>query len=477
AVRTYIQEAFKKVADARSLKYVDDLTRAYYTTPTERLVQQNPELFEKITIVSGQKIPRGVVETPEGLFKPVALMRQEELAEATRLVQAIKDVERGGKLPTSALRAFERRFPELGRRLRKLAQAPTVGEEQLREYLAKSFKDVRVLQAELKRARVAAEGAPRGPVPKLEPAAELPDELKLREAFKLMSHDDRSTFRAAMNTQMEDIGEAVLDQGARLIGAEDFLRTDPVANFRATVTTRTGKQRQMSLISLLKQGQWPETLTKQQAEILLLGRPLRAGVVNAEGRVRWEYILDELAEHFGMQEAAFIRHVEAIAAAKREAIDLKLLLGDASIRTRDIERMVNILDDVDVDITALPQKLAPMELNRPPEPGAPEIPKAEPGMPEAGLQKGMFGYDQPVFPKGKGEVTQMSMDSYLKLTEQRKAAGLPPPNTAVKPQAEGIPELAGQAEFAGIKQEVPLATGAKELQAELRLLRLEAEAM
>ncbi|GAI58941.1 unnamed protein product, partial [marine sediment metagenome] len=54
-----------------------------------------------------------------------------------------------------------------------------------------------------------------------------------------------------------------------------------------------------------------------------------------------------------------------------------------------------------------------------------EIPKAEAGMPEAGLQQDIFGYQTPVFPKGKGQVTQISMEDYAKLAETWKKAGLP----------------------------------------------------
>ncbi len=51
---------------------------------------------------------------------------------------------------------------------------------------------------------------------------------------------------------------------------------------------------------------------------------------------------------------------------------------------------------------------------------APEvtIPKTEPGQPEAGLQQGMFGGQKVVRPKGKGVVTQTSMDEQLKLQQQ-----------------------------------------------------------
>ena len=53
-----------------------------------------------------------------------------------------------------------------------------------------------------------------------------------------------------------------------------------------------------------------------------------------------------------------------------------------------------------------------------------EIPKAEAGMPEAGLQPSMIPEEvaaKEVFPKGKGEITQISMEDQLKLEQARRA--------------------------------------------------------
>jgi len=73
------------------------------------------------------------------------------------------------------------------------------------------------------------------------------------------------------------------------------------------------------------------------------------------------------------------------------------------------------------------------------------IPKAEPGMPEAGYQPAMFEevIDREVRPKGKGELTQISMDDQLKLKEAKR-------------QAEEAPEdvreaYEAQAELEGLK--------------------------
>jgi len=67
----------------------------------------------------------------------------------------------------------------------------------------------------------------------------------------------------------------------------------------------------------------------------------------------------------------------------------------------------------------------------PPAP-APEIPKAMPGQPEAGLQTDLFGYARPYYPKGRSKLTQISMDDYAKLCAYRNQ-GSAPPNVGIQP--------------------------------------------
>jgi len=102
------------------------------------------------------------------------------------------------------------------------------------------------------------------------------------------------------------------------------------------------------------------------------------------------------------------------------------------------------------------------------------IPQAAPGMPEAGLQVDMFGYQTPVQPKGKGKTTQVSLDDYQKLVETYQEQGLPMPYMRVKPKIEGISELSGDTEF---QQEVfPVAEEKSREQRITEFDRLSAEA-
>jgi len=67
------------------------------------------------------------------------------------------------------------------------------------------------------------------------------------------------------------------------------------------------------------------------------------------------------------------------------------------------------------------------------------IPKAAPGMPEAGLQPSMIPEvvaPKEVFPQGKGIPTQVSMEEQLKLQQARQAAEVAPPETKAAYEAQ-----------------------------------------
>ncbi len=101
----------------------------------------------------------------------------------------------------------------------------------------------------------------------------------------------------------------------------------------------------------------------------------------------------------------------------------------------------------------------------------PAIPKAEAGMPEAGLSKDFWGYEAPVFPQGKGEVTQISMDDQVKLQEYYKQQGkqMPDATYAVVP-VNSIEQLAAAPQFVELQPQAPSAMSENQRQAELKEL-------
>lgn len=90
AITSYIEGAFKKIADSRVVKYLEPFGIA----PTERLAARFPEIVER------------------------AALTKTELADAAKFHSVINRVARGEKIPAQTLAAMERRFPELGERLR-----------------------------------------------------------------------------------------------------------------------------------------------------------------------------------------------------------------------------------------------------------------------------------------------------------------------------------------------------------------------
>jgi hypothetical protein len=96
AVSTYIEEAFKKIADERFIKYLAQFEEIAGMKPSQRLLEQYPELAAE------------------------AILRAEELADAKHFTELINRAIRGEKLPGQTLRAIERRFPEQGAKFRAL---------------------------------------------------------------------------------------------------------------------------------------------------------------------------------------------------------------------------------------------------------------------------------------------------------------------------------------------------------------------
>jgi len=421
-ISTYIQEAYNKVADARFAAEVAE----FGTKPIDVLRERYPEVLERAELTA------------------------QELVDARKFEAVVGRASRGERIPEQTLRAMERRFPELGRRLRGLVEEKITGEAELRKYLTElgnQNKELKRLLAEKKTVQAAS---------KVEVVRAIPDEQKLTEAFRVMDYEDRVAFRSTMEEQTAELQVMLGEQSRELGGIREFLESDPIAVYRGFV----GKKK-VPLTSLLVRGRWPETVTRKQAFMLRMGKEPSPSSLTKEGRVKWEYIVDELSEHFHISEQEFINRLEKLASYKQQEADLLILIRNAEGRQTDIKAMLDILNKVDVKYEA----------------GFKPIPKAEAGMPEAGLQKDIFGYEHPVFPKGKGELTQISMDDYAKLSKAWKEAGLPgePANVGVKPQIEGIEGFTKEAQAFKTEFAIPEARTAAQRTAELKALRKEAQ--
>lgn len=66
----------------------------------------------------------------------------------------------------------------------------------------------------------------------------VPDETKLREAFKIESYENRLAYREAISRRIEEAGITAYQQQAELEGILEFLNTDPVATYRGTMVVK-----------------------------------------------------------------------------------------------------------------------------------------------------------------------------------------------------------------------------------------------
>ena len=127
------------------------------------------------------------------------------------------------------------------------------------------------------------------------------------------------------------------------------------------------------------------------------------------------------------------------------------------------------------DIQDIKEEVAPADVAKP---TVPELPTQIEGTPEAGLQKDIFGFWTEVRPKGKGKITQISMDEYNLLMKQWKENGHEgtPPNIGYAPDMTGekSTEYFINEDMSDFDLQSPQKTE-KEIKTELNLLQKEVE--
>ena len=249
-------------------------------------------------------------------------------------------------------------------------------------------------------------------VKEAEKIIEQPKEPAIKSQLKVMSYDDRMMYREVVERRIEEVERIGGEMSQEAQGIKEFVDSDPIACYR-------GKKygQKVGLIYLLdKGGKFPDTVSRKQAELLLMGRELKAGAFDKKGRVRWEYVLDELADHFQMSEQQLIDHVENIADQKSRLSDMQVLISEAADREKELKAIREEIQQYD-KITGGPQP----EYAKPFIQKAAEEPKVkqEIGQPEAGIQKGMLGEDKEIRPQGKGKVTQINLLEHGRLQEIR----------------------------------------------------------
>ena len=137
-------------------------------------------------------------------------------------------------------------------------------------------------------------------------------------------------------------------------GIKEYLEQDAVASYRVKSGTRKvidkvstkelGKPvyKQIDvyfgLTNLLtRTGDWPKDVTVKKVKLLLMGRELKPSTMTSKGRVKWEYVTDELADHFHMSEQELIKSIEYLRKQKNRMETLKERIGEAEVRKIDLE--------------------------------------------------------------------------------------------------------------------------------------------
>ena len=328
SVATYIQEAFNKIASNRFEIY----TVAFGQTPLERLAERFPSVAER------------------------ALLTKTELADAAYFNSVINRAIRGEKIPAITLDAVERRFPDLGRRLRNLVQGGGQAENQFREILARNEKIISDLGARLKQAQAAAAKGERVITPGAKPEIkiEIPDEAKLKEAFITMEYEDKLAFRSTMTGQLEDAARVVGEQRAELAGLQETLATDSLATLRFEIG---GESVDITSFISIREQSFPEYFTVKQARAI---KPFGNFTQYTQkgtrlyNRVPKDAVLDELADKLGMSIDEIGDRAMAIRFERQTISDLKELIVMADDRLKSVKRTLRILDDVDIRPNNLP---------------------------------------------------------------------------------------------------------------------------
>ena len=200
-------------------------------------------------------------------------------------------------------------------------------------------------------------------------------------------------------------------------GLAEFLASNPLARVARTVfgpaqtefgATLTAKQ----VLNLRAATTGAAAFKGTQAQALAEVKRLYPTAVTAQGRIRSEYVLDDVVTQLG-------RQYEGVGGPEK-------FMGEIQALAKQQERLR--LLDTDIVRVESELKALPSERTRI---------RQGPGQPEAGVQLGGLGVpSKEIRPLGKGRIVQESLDDQLKLVETRRE-GTPPRKEGIPPSRGG----------------------------------------
>jgi hypothetical protein len=291
-------------------------------------------------------IVKGMVEGIRSPKPPALLKQNVEDAKTfydslTMFEQAIQRTRRGEILPPPLVAALKDKFPTMGQDLEELVK------------LSKA-----------NRARTARLATGQQELTMMGKVTRVVDPEDVR-----VLQDERQALEQVLN-------EAYAERDV----LKEMLANDPVANYTwpETYTRSVGGvlktyTRILGLDSIIPKsrafkGQWPESITQKQALNLMMGKKPSPSSIRPDGRVKWEYVMDQLTEHFGMQsEDELIAAIEKLAEQKAQLADLP----------NHIKAMEGRLSE----LTGLADKVGPPAPIEPPIPPLGNVPASAGGIP------------------------------------------------------------------------------------------------
>jgi len=179
-------------------------------------------------------------------------------------------------------------------------------------------------------------------------------EKNITDIIESMTDEDREAIyeKIVSIKSVQDEQRELENMHKEYQGIKEYLKEDAVASYRVKSGTRKiidkvstkklGKPvyKQIDvyfgLTNLLtKTGDWPEDMTLRQAKLLLKGRELKPSTMTSKGRVKWEYVIDELADSIHMSEPELIQSIKSIKEQVTRMNGLKGRIDEAEAREQE----------------------------------------------------------------------------------------------------------------------------------------------